>query len=202
MMTKLGMEKTETPNVDYRMPYETTEALAARDLVKVILPQGITLAGDESLVKINVGEMLEGVKAEDVTVQSKFPANEEPLAEETVKEEPVSEILHVDAVQADEIITDEAAVAKIEIVERVPGEKGQGKLVEINLDTICENFEDGETVTLEALKAKKLVNKNAGRIKVLARGVMTKQLTIYADKFSLQAVKMITLAGGHADQYK
>jgi len=51
------------------------------------------------------------------------------------------------------------------------------------------------------LKEKNLVSKNAGRVKVLARGVMTKKLTIYADKFSLQAVKMIALAGGHADQY-
>jgi hypothetical protein len=31
---------------------------------------------------------------------------------------------------------------------------------------------------------------------------MTKRLVIIADKFSLQAVKMITLAGGVAEQYK
>ena len=37
---------------------------------------------------------------------------------------------------------------------------------------------------------------------VIARGVMTKRLVIIADKFSLQAVKMITLAGGVAEQYK
>ena len=60
-------------------------------------------------------------------------------------------------------------------------------------------FEDGETVDLDALKAKRLINKNAGRIKVLARGTMTKSLTVAASKFSLQAVKMITLAGGIAE---
>ena len=211
MMNKLGMKKTETPNVDYRMPYETTEALAARDLVKVILPAGVKLDGDESLVKVNVGEMLDTVKSTEEAVVEEAKTEEpvveevnveEPVAVEAPVEEPITEILHVDAVQADAILSDEVAAAKIEVVERASFEKGQGKLVEINLDTICNNFEDGETVTLEALKAKRLVNKNAGRLKVLARGVMTKQLTIYADKFSLQAVKMITLAGGHADQYK
>ena len=130
------------------------------------------------------------------------PVAEETVAEELPAETPAEQTVHVDAIHADEILSDEEAESKIEVVERVPGEKGQGKLALINLDTICENFEDGETVTLEALKAKRLVNKNAGRIKILARGVMTKKLTVYADKFSLQAVKMITLAGGHADQYK
>ena len=74
--------------------------------------------------------------------------------------------------------------------------KHTGKLVEINLDVICENFEDGDVVDIDALKAKRLINKNAGRIKVLARGTMTKRLTVIASKFSLQAVKMIALAGG------
>ena len=159
--------------------------------------------------------MLDNVKAEatvaeDVAVEEQIVEEpviektvvEAPSVEETVVEEAAEEVLHLDAVHADEILSDEEATAKIEVVERVCGAKGQGKLAEINLDTICENFEDGDEVTLEALKAKKLVNKNAGRIKILARGTMIKKLTIYADKFSIQAVKMITLAGGHADQYK
>ena len=65
-----------------------------------------------------------------------------------------------------------------------------------------KHLENGEVVNLDALKAKRLVSRNAGRIKILARGIMTKKLTVYADKFSLQAVKMITLAGGTANQYK
>ena len=77
-----------------------------------------------------------------------------------------------------------------------------GKLQSVNLDTICDNFENGDRVTLDDLKSKNLVPKNTGRIKILARGTMTKQLDIVADKFSLQAVKMITLAGGHAEQHK
>ena len=204
MMSKLGIEEGKTSELDFHMPYETTEELASRGLVKVILPKGVTLDGDENLVKVNVGEMLDSAKA---AIDAAELAIDAPVAEETVAEElpaetPAEQTVHVDAIHADEILSDEEAESKIEVVERVPGEKGQGKLALINLDTICENFEDGETVTLEALKAKRLVNKNAGRIKILARGVMTKKLTVYADKFSLQAVKMITLAGGHADQYK
>ncbi len=186
MMNKLGMEKFDAPEVDYHMPYETTEALAARDLVKIILPSGVTLDGDESLMKIDVGELIENAGADE----KKAPEH--------------TEFLHVNAVEADAIISDEEAEAKIEIVERVESDESvaDGKIVEINLDTICENFEDGEIVNIHTLKEKKLISEKAGRIKVLARGIMTKQLTIYADKFSLQAVKMITLAGGHADQYK
>ena len=55
---------------------------------------------------------------------------------------------------------------------------------------------------IDLLKARGLAPKNAGRVKILARGVMTKTLTVYADRFSLQAVKMIVLAGGKAEQNK
>ena len=196
MMNKFGIERGETPEVDYHMPYETTEALAARDLVKVILPAGVTLDGDENLVKVDVGELIENANA------NADKTEKEPVAEVTVAQEPVEPVF-VDAEKADELISDVEAEAKIEIVEKEQEEKVKGnKLSEINLDTICENFEDGETVTLKALKAKRLVSPKTARIKVLARGIMTKKLTVYADKFSIQAVKMITLAGGHADLYK
>lgn len=186
MMNKLEMEKFDAPEVDYHMPYETTEALAARDLVKIILPSGVTLDGDESLMKVDVGELIENSGSDDK------------------KETEHTEFLHVNAVEADAIISDEEAEAKIEIVERVAADESvaDGKIFEINLDTICDNFEDGDVVNIHTLKEKDLIPDKAGRIKVLARGTMTKQLIIYADKFSLQAVKMITLAGGHADQYK
>ena len=74
-----------------------------------------------------------------------------------------------------------------------------GKMGEINLDVICENFEDGEIVDVDTLKAKHLVSAKVGRVKVLARGIMNKKLTVKASKFSIQAVKMITLAGGKVE---
>ena len=116
-------------------------------------------------------------------------------------EQPQRKVFHVDASSADLLLSDEEAIASIELVEG-DAEARNGKMCEVNLDSICEKFNDGDTVTLAQLKAKRLVSQNAARVKVLARGTMTKALTIYADRFSLQAVKMITLAGGHAEQYK
>ena len=48
-------------NVDYRMPFETNEALAARDLVKVIVPDGVTIGENDSLVGIDVSDVIGGV---------------------------------------------------------------------------------------------------------------------------------------------
>ena len=99
-------------------------------------------------------------------------------------------------------MTDAEAEEHIETIEEEPGRERKGKMNPINLDTLCDEFEDGDTVTLESLKEKRLIPSNTGRVKILARGTMTKKLDIVADNFSLQAVKMITLAGGRAEQYK
>ena len=123
---------------------------------------------------------------------------EAPAAEEAVEETPaVEEPVFTDAQHADEMINDAVAEKSIKVIKK----SRSGKMVEVNIDDICANFEDGDEVTLEALKAKKLINKAAGRVKILAKGTMTKSLTVEADKFSLQAVKMITLAGGTAKRY-
>ncbi|MBR3680368.1 MAG: uL15 family ribosomal protein, partial [Clostridia bacterium] len=220
MMNKLEIPQGDVPGTDYHMPYETTEELAKRGLVKVILPTGMKLDENSNIVRVDVGELLDGYEAKEKPAPAEepapapveeepapapveeepAPAEEEPApapVEEEVAPAPVEEPVHVDAVTADELLTDEEAEAQIEVVHATV--KHTGKLVEINVDTICENFEDGETVDIDALKEKRLINKNAGRIKVLARGTMTKSLTVIASKFSLQAVKMITLAGGKAE---
>ena len=68
----------------------------------------------------------------------------------------------------------------------------------VNLDTVCAAFNAGDTVTLNALKEKKLIQKNVGHIKILARGRMDKPLTVVAQDFSSAAVKMIVITGGRA----
>ncbi len=68
----------------------------------------------------------------------------------------------------------------------------------INVDTLSKNYLAGETVNLESLKAKKLLPKKVGYVKVLARGIIDKPLCVEADEFSLSAVKMILLTGGRA----
>lgn len=121
------------------------------------------------------------------------PSEEEDEAEEVLDD------IHVftDAQHADEMIDDYEAEHSIEIIKQAR----TGKIEEVNIDEICANFDDGAVVTIESLKAKKLISKSAGRVKVLAKGTMTKCLTVEADRFSLQAVKMITLAGGVAKRY-
>ena len=59
MMKKLEIEKGAEQNVDYTMPYETTEALAERDLVKIILPAGVTMDGPLNFAKLDVGALID-----------------------------------------------------------------------------------------------------------------------------------------------
>ena len=219
MMAQLGIDFESEQLVDYVMPYESTEALIARDLIKVILPSGVTFDTSANVVKMDVAKLIEDSKddsdevEEPVVEEAAEPAPEQTLEPETVEQIPESEeqpaeaeeeheeFVHADATLADELVTDDEAIAQIEIIDS-PANVRDGKLAAINLDTICESFSDGDTVTLEELKARRLIPQSSGRVKILSRGIMTKRLTIIADKFSLQAVKMITLAGGHAEQFK
>ena len=207
MMAKYEITQGDVPTVDYRMPYETTEELAKRGLVKVILPAGVTLSDDMTLVHVNVSELIgsgtnekttEQLIAEDLVIEEAPIVEAAPEKFEPVVEELEDGTWHADAEVADQLITDEEAEAKIEVVS-VEATKRTGKMGEINLDTICDNFDDGETVDVDALKAKHLVSSKIGRVKVLARGIMYKKLTVKASKFSIQAVKMITLAGGKVE---
>ena len=102
--------------------------------------------------------------------------------------------VYVNAEQADTLLTDQQAEDSVRVVKMK--QKASGKIVPINIGNLCEYFEDGDEVNLAILKEKRLISKNAERVKVLAGGTMTKKLNITAHKFSLQAIKMIILAGG------
>lgn len=65
----------------------------------------------------------------------------------------------------------------------------------VNVGRIDDAFEAGESVTPEALAERGLIRKGE-KVKVLASGELTKQLTIRAHKFSKQAGEKITSAGG------
>ena len=67
----------------------------------------------------------------------------------------------------------------------------------INIDTISEHFENEEIVDLHSLKEKRLLPQKCNYFKVLARGVLDKKLTVEANDFSRDAVKMILLTGGN-----
>ena len=57
MMKALEIPAGELQNVDYHLPYESTEQLASRGLVKVIAPTGTTLGDNATVKKTDVGAM-------------------------------------------------------------------------------------------------------------------------------------------------
>lgn len=69
----------------------------------------------------------------------------------------------------------------------------------VNLDTLAEEFEAGSEITVERLREQGLVRKGARKIKVLARGDISKALTVHAHKFSGRAAEKIAAAGGKAE---
>jgi large subunit ribosomal protein L15 len=69
----------------------------------------------------------------------------------------------------------------------------------VNLDQLEERFDAGTTVTPDALRAAGLVRVRTAKIKVLARGEVTKALTVQVHKFSGTAAEKIAAAGGRAE---
>ena len=65
----------------------------------------------------------------------------------------------------------------------------------INLSVLESNFEANETVNIETLIAKKLLKKST-KIKLLAKGELTKALTVEVDKASVAATNAVEKAGG------
>ena len=68
----------------------------------------------------------------------------------------------------------------------------------VNLDTLADRFDTGIDITPDLMRERGLVGRR-GRVKVLARGDVSKALTVHAHKFSGKAAEKITAAGGKAE---
>jgi len=66
----------------------------------------------------------------------------------------------------------------------------------LNVATLEETFEKGDTVDLESLQAKGLAKGRFDLIKILGQGDLSKSLTVTAHRFSKSAVEKIEAAGG------
>lgn len=158
--------------------------------------------------------MGERVKKEDYKEEdwaSKYPyENIEPLIERglvkvlTEEDAQSGDVFkprdYVQASEVDELMQDDVAVALIEESDEISDKTKSGI---INIDTLSKYFSDGETVTLEEIKKRiSEVPKKTTCIKVLARGVLDKKLTVIADSFSMEAAKMILLTGGYVVKKK
>jgi large subunit ribosomal protein L15 len=69
----------------------------------------------------------------------------------------------------------------------------------INLDTLAARFEAGTVVTPETLREAGLLPGGKRPLKILARGDVTKALTVHAHKFSGKAAEKIAAAGGASE---
>jgi large subunit ribosomal protein L15 len=69
----------------------------------------------------------------------------------------------------------------------------------VNLDVLAERFDAGTVVTPELLRERGLIHGERQPIKILARGDMSKNLTVRAHKFSGKAAEKIAAAGGAAE---
>ena len=152
-MAAIPAEKGRESNEDFRAPYEETEALLKKGLIKELKTQ------------VNA---------------------------------PKQEITSVTVDKADELMSDETAEASIE--HDAVHHHRDGKKEVVNIDTLSQNYKNGDTVTLDSLIEKGLVPAKTGSVKVLARGSLDKKLIVDLDEFSLQAVKMIVLMGGHVQK--
>ena len=68
----------------------------------------------------------------------------------------------------------------------------------VNISAL-DAFNDGETVTVEALVEKGIVKKTLDGVKILGNGEITKKLTVQANAFSDSAKSKIEAAGGKAE---
>jgi len=79
--------------------------------------------------------------------------------------------------------------------QSMPFENFRTKSQPVNLGDLQERFEDGAEVTPEALKEKGLA-KRSDPIKILAKGDISKKLSVKAHAFSAAAKERIEAAGG------
>lgn len=164
------------------IPYEERDPLIKRGLIKVYAKKetGETITN----------EQLEEFIEEGATVES--------LSSYTVTD-------RVSVTEAEKLVSDATAKQLMALADEVADHSprvSQAKRALVNLDTICANYADGETVSLKTLQAKKLVNAKMGAVKILGRGSLDKALIVEAADFSLSAVKMIVLTGGKVIRLK
>ena len=78
----------------------------------------------------------------------------------------------------------------------------QDKIAVVNVASLSERFEDGDTVNMETLKAARLVKGTYDEVKILGNGDLAKKLTVEGCKVSATAKEKIEKAGGSITETK
>jgi len=209
---KYGLVKGEPKEVIDHVDSATKDELIAQKL--------ITVTGMKKSEESEYGAFVKSVEepaeeiAEEVTeepveeVAEEVAATEEEIPEEEpepVEELPVRDFETVEEISVNEVEEAMTDTQAHELVEEVIARKHKHhskKRAVINVDALAHNYRAGERVTVENLHEKGLIPKEAGIVKVLAKGVLNKPLIVEADDFSVEAVKMIVLTGGRAIRKK
>ena len=190
IMADLGIKQGEVGSKEYAPARESLEELMARNLVRIVHSH------TEEEAEVAAADTAEEIKVEDANA-----SNEENLCHSECSvseiEEPEPE---VSVVEADVEMSDSEALSALEtgVARRAKGKK---KAV-VNIDVISRAFKPGETVDLASLIARRVVPQGTYWFKVCARGSLDKPLTVCANDFSVIAIKMIVLCGGHAVKLK
>lgn len=198
--------------VDYTTKFlpDTVDNLVERELIKKFVDG----SSSKNLLDVRETQPVEDVPVAEESVTEPETQVEEPKQEvqeeskeEKVKRrkdkpkvevvEEVEEMQEVSVSEVDKYMSDERAQTLVEkeVVTKTYIAASAGKYT-INVDTLEQYFNDGDTITIDDLKNKNLIDKKADSYKVLARGKLSKKFTVKADDFSMKAMKMIELVGG------
>lgn len=72
------------------------------------------------------------------------------------------------------------------------------EIIAVNVDKL-EKFNDGDVVTVAALREKGIISNPKDGVKILGNGELTKKLTVQVNAFSKSAVAKIEALGGKAE---
>ena len=162
-------------------------------VIFIIIAVSFALA---SLAFVAVDIVIEQLRRKEIELEVRENVIVEPAPAPVViavQPEAMPDIVdQIKADEADALISDSLAMKQANYESGA----GHGKQGIINIGLLSDKFSENDVITLGVLKTKGLVPKNVGRMKILADGVLSKPLTIKAESYSIQAIKMIELTGG------
>ena len=163
VMNKNGIVRANTPEDSYRMPYESTEALVDRGLVKIILPSNIKIDENTVIEKLNVTEHIKSQKDRIPTDFRDVEILDTTVSEEELAEaisEPIAELSEIDFVdEIDEEYVQTEGHPGVEVIGVVWPERAHKNKV-YRYDPNGERVEEEDVVlvpTRDAAKNKEFI---------------------------------------------